>query len=218
MLIGRAVPGVYNKVMNFRALDPRDNRAGMSGVSTKDRQVWAEFYDLTTASIREDALEQEFHRLWDGSRIGLNANQSQAVEQILEREMRGLVGLELDQLMDLYAASSGHREPKPRARAVQGISFDRDVVVAVIAKKRADFRCEVPDCSSPMFVTADDLRYCEVHHIRPLGDGGTDAPDNVACLCPLHHREAHYGKRATALQQMLEQLRLNTPASRVPVG
>jgi hypothetical protein len=28
--IGRAVTGVYNKVMNFRSVDPRDNRAGMS--------------------------------------------------------------------------------------------------------------------------------------------------------------------------------------------
>src|SRR5262245_48595352 len=30
-LIGRAVPGVYNKVMNFRSIDPRDSRAGLAG-------------------------------------------------------------------------------------------------------------------------------------------------------------------------------------------
>src|SRR5262249_15377527 len=75
--------------MNFRALDPGDSRAGMSAVSTKDRQVWAEFYDPTVTSIREHALEQEFHRLWDGSRVGLNANQADAADQILEKEMRG---------------------------------------------------------------------------------------------------------------------------------
>lgn len=31
LLIGRAVSGVYNKVMNFRSIDPRDQRTGMSG-------------------------------------------------------------------------------------------------------------------------------------------------------------------------------------------
>src|SRR5262245_21281328 len=30
-LIGRAVPGVYNKVMNFRSIYPRDSRVGLAG-------------------------------------------------------------------------------------------------------------------------------------------------------------------------------------------
>jgi len=208
LLIGRAIPGVYNKVMNFRALDPRDSRAGMSAVSMKDRQVWAEFYDPTTAAIRDEALEKEFHRLWDGGKVGGKADLAQAADQLLEREIKGLVGLELDQLMALFEAGAAHREPKPRARAVQAIGFDRDAVVAAIAKRRADFRCEVPDCASPVFVTGEGLTYCEVHHIRPLADGGTDMPDNVACLCALHHREAHYGMWAAELQQVLARLRL----------
>jgi hypothetical protein len=33
LVVGRAISGVYNKVMNFRAIDPRDERAGMSGAS-----------------------------------------------------------------------------------------------------------------------------------------------------------------------------------------
>jgi hypothetical protein len=32
--IGRVVSGVYNKVMNFRSLDPRDSRKGLSGART----------------------------------------------------------------------------------------------------------------------------------------------------------------------------------------
>jgi len=45
MLIGRAVTGAYNKIMNFRAIDPRDSRAGMDGASNVDRSVWAEFFN-----------------------------------------------------------------------------------------------------------------------------------------------------------------------------
>ncbi|MFT4767447.1 MAG: hypothetical protein ACI8RN_000573 [Glaciecola sp.] len=39
--MGRAVTGVYNKVMSFRHIDPRDERAGMSGGGDMVREVWA---------------------------------------------------------------------------------------------------------------------------------------------------------------------------------
>jgi hypothetical protein len=39
VLIGRAVAGVYNKVMNFRHLDPRDSREGLSGASARSQTV-----------------------------------------------------------------------------------------------------------------------------------------------------------------------------------
>ena len=45
--IGRVVGGVYNKVMNFRALDPRDERTGLPGTGENDERVWRKFYDET---------------------------------------------------------------------------------------------------------------------------------------------------------------------------
>ena len=56
-LIGRAVKGVYNKVLNFRHIDPRDERAGFSGGGAVDREVWDEFYNPQTKEIDKDALE-----------------------------------------------------------------------------------------------------------------------------------------------------------------
>jgi predicted HNH restriction endonuclease len=47
----------------------------------------------------------------------------------------------------------------------------------------------------------------EVHHIRPLAEGGLDDPDNVACLCPAHHREVHLGKAAADIRTALVELR-----------
>lgn len=64
LLIGRAVTGVYNKVMNFRSLDQRDERKGFTGAGDIDKQVWNEFYDGTTDALRSDALDDEFRRVW----------------------------------------------------------------------------------------------------------------------------------------------------------
>lgn len=64
LLIGRAVPGVYNKVMNFRSLDPRDQRQGFTGAGNMDEQVWQEFFDSANGTIRSDALDDEFRRTW----------------------------------------------------------------------------------------------------------------------------------------------------------
>lgn len=63
-LIGRACSGVYNKVMNFRSLDPGDERSGLPGVGESDREAWKEFFDVHTKQIRRGRLEAEFKRLW----------------------------------------------------------------------------------------------------------------------------------------------------------
>jgi hypothetical protein len=68
--IGRALSGVYNKVMNFRSIDPRDEREGLAGGGATDRAVWAEFYDEATRTIRADALVNEFDRLWPAGSQG----------------------------------------------------------------------------------------------------------------------------------------------------
>jgi hypothetical protein len=56
--IGRAVNSVYDKLMNFRGIDPRDSRKGFPAGAEIDRQVWAEFYDEKSGSLRREALEQ----------------------------------------------------------------------------------------------------------------------------------------------------------------
>jgi len=38
--------------------------------------------------------------------------------------------------------------------------------------------------------------------------GGPDTIDNTVCVCPNHHRELHFGKRAGLLRDQLERLRL----------
>jgi ABC transporter substrate binding protein/EVE domain len=60
LALGRAVRGVSNKVMNFRAIDPREQGAGMIGAGDTDRRVWGEFYDEEARDLRHSDLEREF--------------------------------------------------------------------------------------------------------------------------------------------------------------
>ena len=64
--IGQAVTGVYNKVMNFRAIDPTDSRDGLSASGAVDRSVWHEFFDSTVDQLDMESLDTKFEDLWGG--------------------------------------------------------------------------------------------------------------------------------------------------------
>jgi hypothetical protein len=187
--------------MNFRSLDPRDERKGLSGAGAQDRAVWAKFFDPVTG-LREDAVRAEYARLW------ADVDTPVQPEQSLEEEAgRLLEGRSLDTLMGLWAQKQPRQPRKPHAASVPTRVYDRDALVVAIARLRADWRCEVPDCTTELFEDASGVRYVEVHHIDMLGQGGEDTPENVVCLCPGHHREAHFGKNAEPLAQLLRQVR-----------
>jgi 5-methylcytosine-specific restriction endonuclease McrA len=64
---------------------------------------------------------------------------------------------------------------------------------------RAKQACE-GCCSSAPFLTDDDLPFLEVHHIRPLAEGGPDTVDNAVALCPNCHRRLHHSKDRLAFR------------------
>lgn len=51
------------------------------------------------------------------------------------------------------------------------------------------------ECQVCGYSLEDDagIPHSEVHHVRPLHDGGTDTHDNMIVLCPRHHAEFDYG-------------------------
>lgn len=61
-------------------------------------------------------------------------------------------------------------------------------------------------CRLPGFETESGDVYLETHHVIPLSEGGLDTVSNVVALCPLHHREAHYGRRRGEMREMLREL------------
>jgi 5-methylcytosine-specific restriction endonuclease McrA len=207
--IGRAISGVYNKVMNFRHLDPRDEREGMSGAGDADARVWDEFFDKVSGHLRVGDLEAEFNRLWGRDGVTAGVDPELQVEA-LTKAARALEQQTLSTLMSRYDKEVSSRPKRPRASAAPTRVFERSALVVAIARLRADHRCEVPGCRHPVFECADGTKYSEVHHIVPLADGGEDVLSNVACLCPAHHREAHVGKNARDVTGALRSVRLKS--------
>jgi 5-methylcytosine-specific restriction endonuclease McrA len=202
-LIGRPIACIYNKIMNFRALDPRDEREGLTAKSIVDEAVWHEFYNSLTSKLDVERLEREFTRFWRTDRTSNGLEDSRASQDSLEEAAERLESENLADLLERSRHHSMNREKRPSLTTVTSRMFERDPLVVAVARKRAKRRCEAPGCGHELFVGEDGEPYVEVHHIKFLADGGDDSIENVACLCPAHHREAHHGRKRTELAKFL---------------
>lgn len=201
--IGRVPSAVYNKLMNFRSIDPRVEAAGLSGGSKVDRAVWVEFFDTTSNNFLIEKLKSENDRLWKNS-----SSAEDLPFATLETEVERLDAAPLNDLLRAYEKRVGLK--KPSRKSTTQLTFERDALVVSIARKRSNQTCEIPDCESNPIKLSNGENYVEVHHIIPLAHGGDDTIENVACLCPNHHREIHLGKNADVLTATLKKLRLHT--------
>jgi hypothetical protein len=203
LLIGRAVGGVYNKLMNLRALDPRSDKGGLPSTAAIDAEVFDEFYDPAVKRLRSEAVEAAFHSLWSASTALPEAGKVHAAfeEKVAERAE--------ETLAQLYARIQAKApKPGPAAKKMAATTvYYRDEDVAAYTLVRAGWRCESPGCAITPFLGADGRPYCEVHHLDQLAHGGNDAIENTACLCPQHHREIHYGRDKAKLTKALKALR-----------
>jgi hypothetical protein len=198
--IGRAQTGVYNKLMNLRAVDPTDDRAGLAGGSRTDESVWHEFFDPIKNQIDADRLGTEYTRLW-GNEIKADI----PLEIALEDEERRLAQKSVAELLEDY-----NTRPKidlPRRRQQQTMEYDRDPRVVVLRKMLAQHRCEVQGCSSARFQVESGEYFVEVHHLLPLAEGGRDVLENTVALCPTHHRLLHHAVDSAEIFDQLQKLR-----------
>ncbi|MER8646699.1 HNH endonuclease signature motif containing protein [Mesorhizobium sp. M1252] len=109
-------------------------------------------------------------------------------------------------LAELKAMIESRRDPAAKYRLPQPYRIAgtmRDPLVAAYARVRANHRCEIPRCSHELFRNESGLDYVEVHHIKHLAHGGQDTVQNVACLCPAHHREVHFGRNRQVIEREL---------------
>jgi len=98
------------------------------------------------------------------------------------------------------ALDSQPMRPAPQMR--QASYYARSQTIKAYALRRADGVCE--GCGSPApFEKPSGEPFLEVHHIYRLSDGGPDAPDAVAALCPNCHRRAHHAQDAAAFNAAL---------------
>ena len=62
--IGRAVTGVYNKVMNFRAIDPTDPRAGLKASGENPKKVWSDYFDSSHGILDIERIDRDYRSTW----------------------------------------------------------------------------------------------------------------------------------------------------------
>lgn len=104
--------------------------------------------------------------------------------------------------VDQFVLSEPAGSEEVRRREQAGLIYVRDPRVRSAALLRARGCCEY--CDEPGFARADGAIYLETHHIVPLHEGGPDTVANVICLCPNHHREAHFGADAAQLREAFQ--------------
>lgn len=80
--------------------------------------------------------------------------------------------------------------------------YSRGTAVRTWVLEAANGRCECCNNDAP-FNGDNGLPFLEVHHVRPVSDGGPDTITNVVAICPNCHRELHYGKARKALVTQL---------------
>lgn len=87
-------------------------------------------------------------------------------------------------------------------RETSSFVYSRSRAVRDAALARAGGVCEL--CGKRGFVTRAGTIFLETHHVVPLNENGADSEQNVAALCPNHHREAHFGENAARIREQLQ--------------
>ena len=81
--------------------------------------------------------------------------------------------------------------------------IERDPKVKAWIIQNAGGLCEY--CQEPAFIKKDGLGYLEVHHLRPLAEGGSDTIQNTVAICANCHRKLHFGSNKVKMRQDLIQ-------------
>ena len=88
-------------------------------------------------------------------------------------------------------------EPFPQRTTTPSYAFVRDPEVVTWVLAQAAGTCELCGTSAP-FKRPGGEPFLEVHHVKPLANGGPDVVTNAVALCPNCHRRCHYSADARA--------------------
>ena len=94
----------------------------------------------------------------------------------------------------------GAASPERTIASISRYVRNPEVVAWVLLAARG--ACELCDEPAP-FAGSDGEPFLEVHHVRPLGEGGPDQTDNAVAVCPSCHRQLHYGSDRLPLRGAL---------------
>jgi hypothetical protein len=166
--IGRAIGGVYNKVLNFRAIDPRDTRHGLSGGSVTDEAIWQEFYLPASQQLDIRRLQKAYQSHWEPAKLSpITTIQAKTESNFSHSTLLATIADELDNQPTFQIQTiSDHRKKVLTAIAIrQGQQRFRSMLLALY-----DSCCMVTGCR-----VVDVL---EAAHIIPYQGTDTNHPAN----------------------------------------
>ena len=113
---------------------------------------------------------------------------------IAESLWKDMDWMEKETFIDRVKANVGintvPEDPKlPKQSMKKAPVYNRSEAIREQALAYAKGICQLCDREGPFKV--DGVPFLEVHHIKPLSEGGSDTIDNVVGLCPNCHRKVH---------------------------
>jgi 5-methylcytosine-specific restriction protein A len=172
---------------------------------------------FTSKQLLAEAIARYLGQDWDSScdsRESAAAGGGTVTAEGLNRILRGLqqFGASEDQRFELRLRARMAKTQLPREKptgadqpvrvSVTSATFKRSDEVAEWVLKYAKGVCEHCSAQAP-FVTKDGTAYLEVHHVKPLAEGGADTVENAVAVCPNCHRAAHYSAAASEIRDRL---------------
>jgi hypothetical protein len=156
---------------------------------------------LESEGSQDSDARLRFFRANDGS-IYVQTKQGKPRLPLPKKIQQPPVDLPNSTIDDIPFAPTGSIVPGKTLTA--GIRYQRDEKVRRFVIEQAKGICEY--CRELGFLLPDGSHYLEAHHIISLAKQGPDTVDNVIALCPSDHREAHYGKKAVAMENEMIQI------------
>lgn len=92
-----------------------------------------------------------------------------------------------------YSTVKNAFEKAPKKISVTSTAFYRSPVIVKEALKRANGICQECGDKYRFISKVTKEPYLEVHHKKPLSEGGSDTMDNVKAICANCHRKIHFG-------------------------
>lgn len=190
------------------SLSELEKLVGPLPATAKSHQFWANARAHHT-SRRAQWLDQGFRAFYDPSkdtvRFVRQVDREAPTDDPDELEKRARRIME-------RLRKSGRKPPPPagnnnpdRSTKAQS-TFERDPKVVAWILLNSKGECERCGEAAP-FAKDDGMPFLEVHHVRPLAEGGPDTTDNAVACCPNCHRRLHRGRdRSELKQEMIDRI------------
>ncbi|XMB73080.1 HNH endonuclease [Mycoplasmatota bacterium WC30] len=177
----------------------RDNNIDLDDVST---------YSYLKDKIRlHKYFEQHSQVIHQNGRFTLkNIDVKKISEEMVEdekyqNETQDASGYKTDKELN----ESNNRIPELQGSPSSGYGYKKDPKISKTALKKANYLCEyayVKGLTHHTFTNKRGHQYSEGHHLIPMsmqsfyGEMNIDRIENIVSLCPICHRQVHYGDKS----------------------